>query len=113
MGRTRRYELYEHNDTGRETGSNLMEPEIIQLVAGFTSTMIFASSKIPMLMKAFKTRDLRSYSLGHIALSNTGNLMYWPYVISLPVGPIWFLQGFFTIADILMLLCYLRYQNVR
>lgn len=90
-----------------------MEPEIIQVIAGFTSTMIFASSKIPMLMKAFKTKDLGSYSLGHILLSTTGNLMYWLYVISLPVGPIWFLQIFFTIADILMLLCYVRYQVVR
>ena len=90
-----------------------MEPEIIQLVAGFTSTMIFASSKIPMLMKAFTSKDLRSYSLGHIVLSNTGNLMYWLYVISLPVGPVWFLQGFFTITDSLMLFCYVRYQHVR
>jgi uncharacterized protein with PQ loop repeat len=89
-----------------------MEPQIIQVIAGFTSTMIFASSKIPMLMKAFKTKDLESYSLGHIALSNTGNLMYWLYVISLPVGPIWFLQGFFTLTDILMLICYVRYQKV-
>jgi uncharacterized protein with PQ loop repeat len=93
--------------------ANIMEPEIIQAIAGFTSAMIFASSKIPMLVKAFKTKDLGSYSLGHIVLSNTGNLMYWLYVISLPVGPIWFLQVFFTIADMLMLFCYIRYQNVR
>ncbi len=82
-----------------------MELETIQAIAGFTSTVIFASSKIPMLLKAFITKDLKSYSLGHIALSNTGNLIYWLYVVSLPVGPIWFLQGFFTMADVLMLLC--------
>jgi hypothetical protein len=70
---------------------------IIHVIAGFTSTLIFAGSKIPMLLKAFTTKDLRSYSLGQIVLSSTGNLMYWLYVISLPVGPIWFLQGFFTI----------------
>jgi hypothetical protein len=85
-----------------------MEPEIVQAVAGFTSTEIFASSKIPMLMKAFITKDMKSYSLGHITLSNTGNAIYWLYVASLPVGPIWFLQGFFTLADILMLLCLLN-----
>jgi len=82
-----------------------MEPETIQAVAGFTSTIIFASSKIPMLLKAFITKDMESYSLGHIALSNTGNVIYWLYVVSLPVGPIWFLQAFFTLADVLMLLC--------
>ncbi len=90
-----------------------MESEIIQVIAGFVSTLIFAGSKIPMLMKAFKTKDVGSYSQGQIVLSVAGNLMYWLYVISLPVGPIWFLQGFFTISDILMLLFYVRYQNVR
>ncbi len=40
-----------------------------------------------------------------MALSNTGNLVYWIYVVSLPLGPIWLLQSFFTIADVLMLLC--------
>ena len=58
-----------------------------------------------MLLKAFITKDLKSYSLGHIALSNSGNVIYWLYVVSLPFGPIWFLQGFFTISDVLMLLC--------
>jgi hypothetical protein len=87
-----------------------MEPETIQAIAGFTSTVIFTSSKLPMLLKAFTTRDLRSYSLGHIALSNSGNAIYWLYVFGLPFGPIWFLQGFFTVADMLMLLCYIRYQ---
>ena len=82
-----------------------MESETIQVIAGFTSATIFASSKIPMLLKAFITKDLKSYSLGHMALSNTGNVVYWIYVVSLPLGPIWLLQSFFTIADVLMLLC--------
>ena len=90
-----------------------MEPEIIQAVAGFTSTVIFTTSKIPMLLKAFMTKDLKSYSLGHIALSNSGNAIYWLYVVSLPVGPIWYLQGFFTMADMLMLFCYIRYQMAK
>jgi hypothetical protein len=44
-------------------------------------------------------------------LSNLGNLIYWLYVISLPVGPVWFLHGFFTITTGLMLLFYLRYET--
>jgi hypothetical protein len=83
---------------------------MLQVVAGFASTAIFASSKIPMLKKAFTTRDMRSYSRGHIALSTVGNLVYWLYVISLPFGPIWFLQGFFTLSDILMFTCLIRFQ---
>jgi hypothetical protein len=69
------------------------------------------SSNLPMLFKAFKTKDLRSYSLGHIALSNFGNLLYWLYIASLPFGPIWFLQGFFTLSTALMFIFYLRYEK--
>jgi len=72
---------------------------------------MFVSSNFPMLLKAFRTHDLSSYSLTHIALSNLGNLIYWVYVVSLPVGPIWFLHGFFTVTTALMLLCYVRYQR--
>jgi hypothetical protein len=72
---------------------------------------MFVSSNFPMLFRAFKTQDLRSYSLTHIALSNLGNLIHWIYIASLPVGPIWFLHGFFTVTTALMLLCYLRYQR--
>jgi uncharacterized protein with PQ loop repeat len=88
-----------------------MEMQQIQVIAGFASTALFVSSNLPMLVKAFKTKDLSSYSFGHIALSNIGNLVYWLYVISLPVGPIWFLHGFFTIATALMLVGYLRYEK--
>ena len=66
-----------------------------------------------MLLKVYKTKDLKSYSLAHISMSNFGNLMYWVYVSSLPVGPVWFLQAFFSLADVLMLTCYLRYQILK
>jgi uncharacterized protein with PQ loop repeat len=89
-----------------------MEQEAIYIIAGLTSSVLFASSKLPMLLKAYRTRDLKSYSFGHIMLSNTGNAIYWLYVTSLPLGPIWLLQGFFTMADMLLLLCYVRYQRV-
>lgn len=83
----------------------------LQLLAGFASSMIFISSNLPMLFKAFKTKDLSSYSLGHLALGNLGNAVYWLYVISLPLGPVWFLQAFFTMASAIMLFCYLRYEK--
>ena len=87
-----------------------IEFESIQVMAGFASTAIFASSKVPMLAKALRTRDLSSYSIGHIGMSVSGNLIYWLYVLGLPLGPIWVLQAFFTVADILMLACYICFE---
>ena len=63
-------------------------------IAGVISTVIFVVSTLPMLIKAFRTKDLSSYSLGNIATANVGNLVQCVYVLSLPVGPIWFLHGF-------------------
>lgn len=88
-----------------------MHSHSLQLLAGFTSSMIFISGNFPMLFKAFKTKDLRSYSLGHLTLGTLGNVVYWLYVVSLPIGPVWFLQAFFTTASALMLFCYLRYEK--
>jgi uncharacterized protein with PQ loop repeat len=81
------------------------------MLAGFASSMIFISSYLPMLIKAFKTKDLGSYSLGYLVLGNLGNTVYWLYVISLPIGPIWLLQAFFSTASALMLMCYLHYEK--
>lgn len=85
--------------------------EDMQIVAGIISTLMFVSSNLPMLWKAFTTKDLTSYSLGHISLSNVGNLIYWLYLFTLPVGPVWFLHGFNTVVAGLMLVGYLRYQG--
>lgn len=71
-----------------------MDTQSLALLAGTLATLMFVSSNFPMLLKAFRAQDLRSYSLTHIALSNLGNLIHWVYVASLPVGPIWFLHGF-------------------
>ncbi len=87
-----------------------METIQLQYIAGATSTAIFVSSNLPMLFKAFKTRDLKSYSLSHLVLSNLGNLIHWVYVSSLPFGPIWFLHGFYTLVTAVMLLWYFRYE---
>ncbi len=81
-----------------------------QIIAGLVSSSMFVFSTLPMLLKAFTTKDLRSYSLGNIALSNLGNLVHWMYVAGLPLGPIWFLHGFSTLTTGLMLFWYLRYE---
>ncbi len=77
-----------------------------------TSSTIFVISNFLMLLKAIKTNDLKSYSLGHIVLSNLGNLIHWAYITSLPLGPIWYLHGYFTIVTALMLYWYYRYKTV-
>ncbi len=82
----------------------------LPLVAGATSTIIFGLSTLPMLQKAFRTKDLRSYSPGTMVLSNAGNLIHSVYVYSLPPGPIWWLHTFHLITTGLMLAWYLRYE---
>ena len=81
----------------------------VPVVAGMISTVLFAISTLPMLHKAARTKDLRSYSGGNIAMSNVGNAVHSVYVFSLPAGPIWILHCFYIVAAGLMLLWYLRY----
>ncbi len=45
-------------------------------IAGFISTGLFAVGTLPMLEKAFRTRNLASYSLGNILIGNVGNVIY-------------------------------------
>jgi hypothetical protein len=88
-----------------------METHSLQVLAGFASSAIFVTSNLPMLFKAYKTKNLKSYSFGHILLGNIGNAVYWIYIASLPFGPVWFLQGFFTVTTAMMLFWYLRYEK--
>lgn len=83
----------------------------IPTVAGMISTCLFVVSVLPMLVKAWRTKDLSSYSLGNIATSNVANLIYAVYVANLPSGPIWLLHSFYLVATALMLFWYLRYQR--
>ncbi len=83
----------------------------VPVMAGMVSTAIFALSTVPMLRKAFTTRDMRSYSLGNIVLANTGNAIHSLYVFHLPPGPIWLLHAFYLVTTGLMLLWYLRYEG--
>lgn len=87
--------------------------ESVSFLAGVTATVIFAVSTLPMLVKARRTRDLSSYSLGNIGLANVGNLVHSVYVLSLPPGPIWALHGFYLCSTGLMLAWYLRYGSRR
>jgi uncharacterized protein with PQ loop repeat len=73
-------------------------------LAGTIATMVFALSTLPMLGKALRSRDLTSYSTGNLVLANVGNAVYSVYVFQLPLGPIWFLHGFYLLTSGLMLI---------
>ena len=81
----------------------------LPLLAGLASTVLFVSSYLPMLHKAWRTRDLASYSRSSLVLANVGNVIQAVYVASLPLGPIWFLHAFYLGASALMLGLHLRH----
>jgi len=85
----------------------------ISLIAGGISTVIYASGVLPMLVKARRTKDLASYSLGNILLANVGNIVNSIYIFDLPLGPIWLLHAFYLVTTGLMLVWYLRYTPRR
>jgi uncharacterized protein with PQ loop repeat len=80
-------------------------------IAGFISTVLFTLGTLPMLAKAYRTRNLSSYSLGNILMSNVGNIIFAIYVFNLPSGPIWFSHGYNLLTTGLMLVWYLRYEG--
>ena len=80
-------------------------------IAGFISTVLFALGTLPMLAKAFRTRNLASYSIGNILLSNVGNFINSIYVFHLPPGPIWFLHSYNLLTTGLMLVWCLKYEG--
>jgi hypothetical protein len=90
-----------------------MELQTAQLMAGSISSLFFISSNLPMLWKVFRTKNLRSYSFAHILFNNIGNIIYWLYISSLPLGPIWIMHTFYTVTSILMLIGYIRYEYLK
>lgn len=72
-------------------------------LAGITSTALFAAANLPMLAKAIRTRDLRSYSMSALALGNIGNVVHTFYVVSLPFGPVWVLHAFYLVSMAVMM----------
>lgn len=83
----------------------------LPIIAGSMSTVIFVVSYLPMLVKAVRTRDLSSYSLGSMMLANAGNVIHSIYVFNLPPGPLWALHSFYLVTTALMLLWYVRYTH--
>jgi uncharacterized protein with PQ loop repeat len=81
------------------------------VLAGTLSTVLFALGMLPMLVKAARTRDLASYSLGNLVLSNVANAVHSIYVFNLPAGPIWVLHLAYIVASALMLAWWLRYRE--
>ena len=79
------------------------------ILAGTVSSVLFAASTLPMLIKAARTRELSSYSRGNLVLANLGNAVYSVYVFTLPPGPIWLLHTFYIFSSALMLIWSLRY----
>jgi len=78
----------------------------LSIIAGMVSSFVFASSNVPMLLKAYRTKDLHSYSASNLILVNAGNLLYWLYVVTLSPGPIWVLHTFYTISSGILLVMY-------
>ncbi len=85
----------------------------IPVLAGSLSTILFALATLPMLYKAVRTRDLSSYSLSNLVMSNIANAVHSVYVFSLPFGPIWMLHSFYLVATLLMLLWCVRFRPGR
>ena len=81
------------------------------VVAGTISTTLFVISYLPMLLKAFRTRDLRSYSAGNLVVANIGNVVHSLYVFTLPAGPLWLLHSFYVLSSALMLFWWWRYRS--
>ena len=85
----------------------------VPTLAGALATLVFAVSTLPMLGKAVRSRDLTSYSTGNLVLANVGNAIYSVYVFQLPLGPIWFLHGFYLLSSGLMLFWSRRFRTAR
>ena len=106
-------EIPSRAEVGRamEKGSRMERANSLPLVWGTIAMVCFVFSQIPMLARALRTKDLRSYSLLHLTVTNLGNVAYWVYVSTLPFGPIWVMHAFYTLSTALMLLWYLRYRQ--
>ena len=81
------------------------------VLAGLVSTVVFAASTVPMVLRAWRTQDLRSYSRGHLVMTNLGNAVHTVYVLSLPAGPLWLMHAFHVVVTATMLGWHLRYAG--
>jgi uncharacterized protein with PQ loop repeat len=90
---------------------NPVDMQIVAVLAGTVSTVLFAMSTLPMLIKAARSKELSSYSRGNLVLANIGNAVHSIYVFQLPPGPIWALHSCYVITSGLMLFWHLRYAR--
>lgn len=83
----------------------------LALLAGSVAAAIFVVSQLPMVIKAYRTRNLSSYSFANIGLANLGNGLYTVYVVHVPIGPAWAVHGFNLTTAGVMLVLYLRHGS--
>jgi hypothetical protein len=99
VGRSIHPRLFALEWADRSTRNALPRPYVhavfltsLPVLAGIASTVIFASSTLPMLGKALRTHDLGSYSLGNLLLANVGNAVHSFYLASTGLMLAWFLR---------------------
>jgi len=78
-------------------------------IAGIASTLMFTGSILPMVMRAARTRDLSSYSRGHLLMTGAGNAVHTVYIASLPPGPVWLLHCMYSGVTAFMLAEHVRW----
>lgn len=86
-------------------------PLDLPVLAGTLSTIIFFFGTFPMLHKAVRTKDLRSYSKSMLGANSVANVIHALYIFSLPPGPIWALHSFYMVTTALMLYWAIRYDD--
>ena len=80
-------------------------------IAGAASTLMFAGSTLPMVVRAARTRDLSSYSRSHLFMTNAGNAVHTLYIASLPPGPVWLLHCMYSGVAVFMLAAHRRWAR--
>ena len=78
-------------------------------LAGVASTMMFAGSTLPMVVRAARTRDVSSYSRSHLVMTNAGNAVHTVYIASLPPGPVWLLHCMYVLVAAFMFAAHRRW----
>ena len=78
-------------------------------IAGIASTLIFAGSTLPMVVRAARTRDVSSYSRSHLFMTNAGNAVHTVYIAGLPPGPVWLLHCMYSFVAVFMFAAHVRW----
>ena len=82
-------------------------------IAGVASTLMFAGSTLPMVVRAARTRDVSSYSRSHLFMTNAGNAVHTVYIASLPPGPVWLLHCMYSGVAAFMFAAHVRWAPNR